>query len=434
MSARWLFGAAGAVLILMVGLFMAGQAGAQQAGELSVDAPSNVAPGATTTVQVDVGQVTSLGSAQFDISFVSGVLSIGSISPGADITNGTVGGTTVPVVTTNQVGSGATTTVRVIMSVGGSGATGSGFMSEIVFTATSTTGVSSPISLTNIFLADTTGATIQSSFAGAVTLTVTTAPPTSTPVPPTSTPVPPTATPGPAVTGTATAVPTAVPTDTPVPAPPTTTPTPAPTPSVTPVPAAGEIQGYVIPQGAITLETEDKAASVAIPVGGVAEPIFMGLRQQSSAEVPGIPDRIDTSIGTVIEITIRDVTGEPITDLILNRPATISFPFTIEQLLDAGLDGLEIYRYDPAGAGWTAMPTTLDLRDHVASTRTSRFSSFALTLKSAVPPTPTPAPGAAAPTPTAVTPPVGGSAPSSGGLIAVMAGGYYAVRARAKGS
>ena len=190
------------------------------------------------------------------------------------------------------------------------------------------------------------------------------------------------------------------------------------------------------------METEDKAASVAIPVGGVAEPIFMGLRQQSSAEVPGIPDRIDTSIGTVIEITIRDVTGEPITDLILNRPATISFPFTIEQLLDAGLDGLEIYRYDPAGAGWTAMPTTLDLRDHVASTRTSRFSSFALTLKSAVPPTPTPAPGAAAPTPTAVTPPVGGSAPSSGGLIAltllalaaVMAGGYYAVRARAKGS
>ena len=434
MSARWLFGAAGAVLILMVGLFMAGQAGAQQAGELSVDAPSSVAPGATTTVQVDVGQVTSLGSAQFDISFVSGVLSIGSISPGADITNGTVGGTTVPVVTTNHVGSGATTTVRVIMSVGGSGATGSGFMSEILFTATSTTGVSSPISLTNIFLADTTGATIQSSFAGAVTLTVTTAPPTSTPVPPTSTPVPPTATPGPAVTGTATAVPTAVPTDTPVPAPPTTTPTPAPTPSVTPVPAAGEIRGYVIPQGAITLETEDKAASVAIPVGGVAEPIFMGLRQQSSAEVPGIPDRIDTSIGTVIEITIRDVTGEPITDLILNRPATISFPFTIEQLLDAGLDGLEIYRYDPAGAGWTAMPTTLDLRDHVASTSTSRFSSFALTLKSAVPPTPTPAPGAAAPTPTAVTLPVGGSAPSSGGLIAVMAVGYYAVRARAKGS
>ena len=123
---------------------MAGQARAQQAGELSIDSPSSLAPGATTTVQVDVGQVTSLGSAQFDISFVSGVLSIGSISPGADITNGTVGGTTVPVVTTNQVGSGATTTVRVIVSVGGSGATGSGFLSEIVLTATSTTGVSSP--------------------------------------------------------------------------------------------------------------------------------------------------------------------------------------------------------------------------------------------------------------------------------------------------
>ena len=252
-------------------------------------------------------------------------------------------------------------------------------------------------------------------------MTVTTAPftptPTATPTltpTPTVTPTPSgtsTPTPVPAVTGTATAIPTAVPTDTPVPPPPTTTPTPAPTPSVTPVPALGEILRLVIPQEALTLQTEDLAASVVIPVGGVAEQIFMGLRQQTSAELTGVPDHIDLLIGTIIEITIYDVTGEPITDLILNRPATISFPFTIEQLLDAGLDGLKIYRYDPAGAGWTAMPTTLDLRDHVASTLTSRFSSFALTLKSAVPPTPTPAPGAA-----------------------VMAGGYYALRARTKGS
>ena len=149
-----------------------------------------MAPGSTFTAQVTIGQVTGIAIGQFDLSFDPAVLTIDNVSPGADITDGSVGGSTIPVVLTNLLSPGR---LRVILSVpGSSGASGSGYVAEIRFRVIGGSGASSAIDLTNEWLGNAVAAQIGSASEGAVVgVEGAAATPTGTPAAtPTPTPAP----------------------------------------------------------------------------------------------------------------------------------------------------------------------------------------------------------------------------------------------------
>ena len=157
---------------------------------IRIDAPATVAPGSTFTAQVTIGQVTGIAIGQFDLSFDPAVLTIDNVSPGADITDGSVGGSTIPVVLTNLLSPGR---LRVILSVpGSSGASGSGYVAEIRFRVIGGSGASSAIDLTNEWLGNAVAAQIVSASEGAVVgVEGAAATPTGTPAAtPTPTPAP----------------------------------------------------------------------------------------------------------------------------------------------------------------------------------------------------------------------------------------------------
>ena len=183
---------------------------------VSVGAPTNVGSGSSFTAFVNISQVAEFAIGQFDLSFDPAVLTIDDISPGADITNGEIGDTLVPVVLTNQIAAGK---IRVILSVpGSSGASGSGALAVVRFRAIGAEGSSSAIQLSGEWLGDTAVKQI-SSITEDATVGVGESVPTPTPTPT------PTATATPLPGATATPVPTPAPTASPTP---TATPTPAP--------------------------------------------------------------------------------------------------------------------------------------------------------------------------------------------------------------
>lgn len=160
MRRRWLLIVGGVVLSLVAlgGLLPAPLAGAQDV-TVNVDAPATVAPGDDFITQVDISQVTNFDAGNFDVVFDPTVLDISSI------TNGNIGGTTIPVVVTNEISPGR---VRVVLNVPLiSGVSGLGHLCEVHFSAIGAEGTSSDIDLENGRLGDNTATAIPATWLGA---------------------------------------------------------------------------------------------------------------------------------------------------------------------------------------------------------------------------------------------------------------------------
>ena len=185
------------LLLFSVALLAASVLSAQQGVVVSVDAPASVDPGDTFTVRVDVSQITDFAAGEFKTSFDPGVLTIDDVTAGGDITDGVIGGTTIPLLTPNQISTGL---IKVTMNVPGiAGVSGLGYLAELTFRAIGAGGTSSTIDLIDILLVDKNESVMPTTAVGA---TVAIGGPTPTPTPtPTATATPvgaiPTATPTP---------------------------------------------------------------------------------------------------------------------------------------------------------------------------------------------------------------------------------------------
>jgi hypothetical protein len=224
--------------------------------------------------------------------------------------------------------------------------------------------------------------------------------------------------------------------------------TPEPLPATTPVPSTGATQSYVTPQENARVTTPDDTATLEIPSGALSAPAFVTVSGQSAADVPSAPAGF--ALGTdIVEITFADASGNEIVGLTLAKAATVEFPITVSQFLDAGPGGLTILRAESGDDEWSSLPTYVDPVARTASAQVTSFSSFTLGTRSdsesaavatatEVPPVATPTPVVAAPTATAVAPATGGAAPTSGmllaltllGLAAIAGGGSYLVTRR----
>ena len=114
--------------------------------------------------------MTDFDAAQFDIPFDHTVLTIDDISAGADINDGTIDQTTIPVAVTNELSPG---TVRVVLNVPAfPGVTGAGTLADLRFHAIGADGTSSAIELSEVVLVDKTARVIPSTVEGPVTVEV----------------------------------------------------------------------------------------------------------------------------------------------------------------------------------------------------------------------------------------------------------------------
>jgi PKD repeat protein len=137
-------------LIVMLGLLSllvvpASPAAADNA--VSIGVPAQVPEGSDFTVTINVDAVTDFDVAQYDITYNPAVIEV------TDVTDGLIGGTTIPVSSWGYYPSQGT--IRVINNVPGTpGVTGSGYLAEIHFHVVGATGTSSAISLDNGILGD----------------------------------------------------------------------------------------------------------------------------------------------------------------------------------------------------------------------------------------------------------------------------------------
>lgn len=161
---RWLSGV-GVVLCLLVGLLLPVSLVSALAVTVSIDAPATVAPGGNFTAQVDISNVENFDSSNFEVVFDPAVLEITDPSPGVGVTDGQIGGTNIPVVSTNELSAGR---IRVVINVPGTpGVTGSGYLCELHFHAIGSEGTSSDINLENGLLGDNTANEIPAAWVGA---------------------------------------------------------------------------------------------------------------------------------------------------------------------------------------------------------------------------------------------------------------------------
>ncbi|MEA3459079.1 MAG: LysM peptidoglycan-binding domain-containing protein [Chloroflexota bacterium] len=174
----------GVIFCLLVGLLFPQIVSADPDAAVSVDAPSEAAPGSTFIAWVNISWVTNFDACDYEVVFDPSVLELTSV------TYGTIDGTTIPIATTNEISPGR---VKVVENVLGTpGVTGSGYLARLNFHVIGYAGQSSVINLENGTLSDNAATEIMATWTGA---TVTVSGPTPTPGP-TSTPTP-TPTPGP---------------------------------------------------------------------------------------------------------------------------------------------------------------------------------------------------------------------------------------------
>jgi len=132
---------------------------------VTVDAPAGVETGDYFTANISISSVTDFDAADFRVVFNPTVLAIDDITPGADITDGLMDGTTIPVAQTNEISAG---TVKVVINVPGTpGVTGSGYLCQIRFHAIGAASTSSTIDLQNGTLSDKAGNSIAAAWTGA---------------------------------------------------------------------------------------------------------------------------------------------------------------------------------------------------------------------------------------------------------------------------
>ena len=195
---------------------------------------------------------------------------------------------------------------------------------------------------------------------------------------------------------------------------------PGPTP-VLPTPAAGVEQGVVSPAEGGTLSAQGGAVSVEVPANAFTG-AFRGVQVvpvvPTAAEVP--PPSGAFRVGSrVVNIVWTDDAGNPLTNVVLDRPVRVCVAFTDADAAASagGAFDLQLMRYANPPGEWRTLNTTVDTKNKKLCGYTSRFSLFAVGI-------------AAAPTgavPGVVLPATGDYAPSSGLVMSLVGVGVVFV-------
>jgi PKD repeat protein len=135
---------------------------------VSIDVPDEVGEDVTDlVVQVDINCVADFDAAQFDVTYDPAVLEIIGTEGGAGVTDGDIGGTTIPVALWGFVPGGTSGTARVIVNVPDApGVSGSGYLAEIHFKVLGTECTNSNITLSNGLLSDKDAQEIPANWVG----------------------------------------------------------------------------------------------------------------------------------------------------------------------------------------------------------------------------------------------------------------------------
>jgi len=156
---------------------------------VSVSAPATVGPGDYFTANVNISTVVMFDTSDFEVVVDPSVLEIEN--PASDVTDGQIGGTTIPV--TSAVPKATPGTYKIVVNVPGfPGVNGSGYLCQIEFHVLGAAGTSSAINLQNGMLGDVppvgidatwTGTTVSVAVIDATKPTVTVGTPTGSDVP-----------------------------------------------------------------------------------------------------------------------------------------------------------------------------------------------------------------------------------------------------------
>ena len=128
------------IMALLVGGGATASAVAASEVPVGINAPDEVEEDNDFTATIDIGEVTDLNAAQYDVSFDNAVLRLD------DITSGQIGSTEIPVVAFNEISPG---TYRVVQSLLLDTVGGSGYLAVFHFHAIGSTAQSSAIDISN---------------------------------------------------------------------------------------------------------------------------------------------------------------------------------------------------------------------------------------------------------------------------------------------
>ncbi len=128
---------------------------------VSIDAPAEVGEGTDFIARVNITEVTNFDACNYDITYNPTILEV------TDVTDGVIGGTAIPVGMWGFVPAETQGTIRVIQNVPGlSGASGSGYLSEIHFHVVGAYCNTSDITLSDGILSDNTATEIPATWVG----------------------------------------------------------------------------------------------------------------------------------------------------------------------------------------------------------------------------------------------------------------------------
>ncbi|MCI0440521.1 MAG: hypothetical protein L0177_15520, partial [Chloroflexi bacterium] len=136
-------------------------------------------------------------------------------------------------------------------------------------------------------------------------------------------------------------------------------PTPFPTPFATPVVEEGAAQFYVTSQQPSIVIDPATDVEIEIPRRAVSGQAFVSVKRQAPETTPPLPTSARFSSAELVDLTFKDVNGDAFERI--PRSVKISFPFTLDEFTQAGVDGFQIYHYKAGNGGWLPLPTTVDI-------------------------------------------------------------------------
>ncbi|MFC2004945.1 cohesin domain-containing protein [Chloroflexota bacterium] len=146
------------VLALLLSSGIAVPVTAQGEVTVSINVPGDVEPGGNFTATVDITQVTDFDAANYDVSFDSTILRLDNV------TNGNIGGTSIPVEIGNEIGAGIFTIVQNVPGL--TGVNGSGYLAVLHFSVIGSPGEGSNINLFNGVLSSKLAQAISATWVG----------------------------------------------------------------------------------------------------------------------------------------------------------------------------------------------------------------------------------------------------------------------------
>ncbi|MBM3956954.1 MAG: hypothetical protein FJ313_02740 [Gemmatimonadetes bacterium] len=155
---------------------------------------------------------------------------------------------------------------------------------------------------------------------------------------------------------------------------------PQPTP-VLPTPVRTDVdQAVITPAEGGTLTSRDGAVRVEVPAGAVVG-AYRGVQVQpvapTSPDVP--PPPLAFRVGSrVVNIVFTDDQGNPLSNVVLNRPVRVCVAYTAADAAAAqgGAFGLQLMRYASPPGEWIALNTEVDTINMRLCGYTTRFSLF----------------------------------------------------------